>query len=94
MKATMTMKTRTTLNTRLLKLARHHRDGSRRWSVPGYSNGIALLPPSGHGVMAWGWSLRWPGRDDKGEFVRTVDLSRHRRLAKQAIRALLATVQG
>jgi hypothetical protein len=77
------------MNTRLLKLARRHRDGSRHWIVPGYGNGIALTPPSGEGVMAWGWKLRWPGRDAKGEFIRAVDLDRHRKLAKQEIRRLL-----
>src|SRR5271170_3773758 len=81
------------MNTSLLKLRRKHRNGASYWAVPGYSNGIALTPPSGQGTYAWGWTLRWPDQDAKGEFTRTVDLDRHLRLAKQEIRRLLANIK-
>jgi len=81
------------MNTRLLRLAHRYRNGRRDWAVPGYGNPVSLLPPSGEGRMAWGWTLRWPGRDAKGEYVRGVDLDRHRALARNEIRRLLATIE-
>jgi hypothetical protein len=81
------------MDARLLKLCQRHRNGARYWAVPGYRNKISLLPPSGQDTMAWGWTLRWPGRDAKGEYVRGVDLDRHLKLAKQEIRRLLANVK-
>ena len=81
------------MNTRLLKMGRRHSDGCWRWSVPGFGNGIVYIPHStGRGPMAWGSTLKWPARDDKGEMIRGVDLGRHRALALREVRALLSSV--
>jgi hypothetical protein len=78
------------MNTRLLCLARRYK-GARRWSVPGYGNGIALIPSRDTG-KGWGAKVSWPFHDAKGEAIRGVDLDRHRKLALQEIRALLESV--
>ena len=83
------------MNTRLLKLARKDSKGVWHWVIPGYGNGVKYNPHgSGVGTHQWGASLRWPGKDAKGELVHSVDLARHRKQAKQEIRKLLQSVKG
>jgi hypothetical protein len=77
------------MNTALLKLANRDRRGTWQWTVPGYSNGVKWLPAE-LTRPGWGAQLCWPHRDDKGECTRSVDLDRHRKLAKQEIKNLLA----
>lgn len=79
------------MNCSLLRLARRDRRGVRFWVVPGFSNGVRLTP-SAHSGQGWGAALHWPNRDIKGEFIRGVDLDRHRALARREIRALLETI--
>lgn len=76
------------MNTTLLKLGRRHRTGSWRWHVPGFDNGITYCP-SVASLKGWGPSVQWPRRSDKGAVLVSVDLGRHRKLAKAEIRKLL-----
>lgn len=80
------------MNTVLLRLARRNsRNGVRQWTVPGHGNAAKLIPstvtPDG-----WGPSFRWPGVDprDGAECVKGVCLWRHRAIARNAARALVA----
>jgi hypothetical protein len=79
------------MNTNLLKQAKRHRDGSRRWIVPGRDHAIVYLP-STLTPNDWGPTVRWPSRDAKGDLVRSVDINRYRTMAKTAIRKLLSEI--
>lgn len=76
------------MNTKLLRRARRDSKGIRYWGVPGHENSIRLMPstltPTG-----WGSAVYWPGADDKGPYMRGVDLERHRPVARNEIRALI-----
>ena len=85
------------MDTRLYKLAERRCDGSWHWSVPGFGNGVDYDPnPESFGSFRWTRTLSWPCRDpgDGSEFIRRVDLDRHRRLAKAEIRALIAACKA
>lgn len=82
------------MNISLLKLGHRSRDGSRWWPVEGYGNGVKLLP-SRLTCSTWGATVYWPHTDEAGaECRRGVDLDRHRKLAKQELRNLIATQKG
>lgn len=76
------------MNVKLLRRARRDSRGIRYWIVPGFGNGVRLVPSAltPHG---WGPAVYWPAMDDKGPLVEGVDLDRHRTIAKHEIRALI-----
>lgn len=79
------------MNTKLLRMARRHSNGTRSWTIPGFGNALILTPR--HLTMTgWGASVSWPARDAVGEMRRSVDLRRHRKLARLEIRRLLASL--
>lgn len=76
------------MNTRLLRLGRRHRDGSRQWAVPGAPNAIKMLPAH---MSLWGVrSVSWPALDRDGSWmIRGCRLDWHRSVAKNEITKLL-----
>lgn len=75
------------MNAALLRMARRHR-GVRYWRVPGFPN-EAKLVPSARSPHGWGVAFHWPARDERGDYMRGLDLARHRTMARQAARNLL-----
>lgn len=73
----------------ILKLARRHRLGTRMWVVPGFTN-AAYLSSEKNSFRDWGPSFKWPCLDQDGsEIQRSVDLNRHRSIARNAARDLI-----
>lgn len=78
------------MNTALLRLAQRHRDGTRRWAVPGAPHAVTLTPS--HRSFWNAPSLSWPALDSNGFWHRKgVRLDWHRSIAKPEIRKLIAS---
>lgn len=76
------------MDTALLKLARRHTNGTRSWTVPGFGNGVKLIPKHSFWDAP---ALSWPHIEaDGSEVLRTVRLDWHRGIAKAEIRKLIA----
>lgn len=79
------------MKTELLRCGRRLGLARAEWTVPGFSNAVTYIPGFRPFAKGWGAAVRWPAHDphDGSEILRTVDLNRHRQIARHAIRTLL-----
>lgn len=82
------------MKTALLRKATRHSNGTRSWAVPGFTNPAKLVPRGIRTVVGELGQFRFPKLDPQGDEMQFgMCLDRHRALARQEARRLVAAAK-